>query len=388
MSSQQLIEHYLLKESLATYDPYDIWITNSGKKIKQFYYGHKRLGILPAGALTIYDFYINNHKRIGYDKREYPLVRGQAALTLINLYKKTKNKTYLEYAKKHIDWLLENGSKGYSGYCWGLNYDWVYSATNTYDSNIPFSTHTPYPLEAMVRYYQITKDKSLIEPIKSVYNFFEQDIQIMRESSDRVILSYGVEKDRIVANANAYAMYCYALLLEFFPEEEHYIKEKITKLYNFVRSVQNDDGSWLYSPYDNNTFIDTFHSAFIMKNIFKTNQIVALKGSEMILKQGYHYVINHMWDKENNLFKRFSKTNRISITKFDLYDNAEMLNLSIMLKENEMIEKLQQSIKKQFIKNELEIASIIDLFGNLKNINHLGWSVVQYLYALSNMEEK
>lgn len=388
MNSKNTIEKYLLKDSLATHDPYDVWITESGKKIKQFYYKHTRLGILPAGLLTIYDYYINNKTRIGYKKQEYPLVRGQAALTLLALYKKEPKEVYLEYARKHIDWLLENSSKGYSGYCWGLNYDWVYSSEEIYDKNMPFSTHTPYPLEAMVEYYRITKDESLLAPIKSVFDFFENDIKVMKEDEEVLALSYGVEKDRIATNATSYAMYCYALLLEFYPEKKTYIELKITKLYNFLCSVQDVDGSWLYSPYDENTFIDTFHSAFVMKNIFKTNQLIKLNKSEKVIQQGYQYVLDNMFDEKHSLFKRFSKTNRVSIIKFDLYDNAEMLSLASMLNDTKNVEKLLLAIEKNFLTKKGEIASVIDIFGQLKNIDHLGWAVVQYLYALAKIEER
>ena len=55
-----LLENYLLSDDLSTYDPYDIWKTNLGIKIKQLYYKNKYLGIIPAGLITIYDLYLNN----------------------------------------------------------------------------------------------------------------------------------------------------------------------------------------------------------------------------------------------------------------------------------------------------------------------------------------
>jgi hypothetical protein len=92
MLSNRFIEKYLLRDDLSTYDPYDIWKTNFGIKAKQLYYKNKYLGIVPAGILTIYDLYINNSLRVGYKKQEYPIVRAQAALALINLYKKKKKR--------------------------------------------------------------------------------------------------------------------------------------------------------------------------------------------------------------------------------------------------------------------------------------------------------
>jgi hypothetical protein len=388
MINKKLIGHYLLHSDLSTYDPYDVWKTDIGVKVKKLYYRNKYLGLIPAGGITIYDLYINNKKRNGYTTQEYPITRAQAAITLLNMYKQEKNLRYMEYAKKHIDWLLDNASKGYSGYCWGMNYDWVYTATETYDKNTPFSTHTPYPLEALVQYYNITKDETVLEAIKSVFLFLENDIKVMKETEDMLTLSYGVEKDRIVTNANSYSMYMYALLIDFLPEKEEYIKGKIKKLYNFIISVQQDNGSWLYSPYDDDTFIDCFHSAIVVKNIIKTGRLTFLEDVDTVSTRGYTYIIKSFMNEEYNLCKRFSISNKISLTKFDLYDNAEVLNLAIMQDDKETVQKLSNAIQKHFINEKNEVASMIDLLGKRKNFNHLRWAVVPYLNTLSKMENQ
>ena len=59
MLTEKIIDRYLLNDNLSTYDPYDIWKTDIGLKIKRLYYKHKYLGLLPAGVLNIYDFYLN-----------------------------------------------------------------------------------------------------------------------------------------------------------------------------------------------------------------------------------------------------------------------------------------------------------------------------------------
>ena len=376
------IEKFTLKDDLSTYDPYDVWKTTIGFFIKKEYYKSK-IALIPAGILTLIDHYINNKVRFFYKKQEYPIVRAQASLTLINLYQKSGNKKNIEYAKIHIDWLLQNYSKNYNGYCWGLNFRWVYSANDVYNETIPFSTHTPYPLEAMVKYYQIIKDERLIEPIRSVFLFLENDIKVMKETDEILIMSYGVEKDRIVANSNSYIMYMYSLLIDFIPERSDYIKTKINKIYHFLVSVQNNDGSWLYAPYDENSFIDCFHSCFILKNIFKTNANFKLTGANNTINHGYLFIKNSFYCEKKGLYKRFTKQNKPSIVRFDLYDNAEMLSLAILLLDEEVVIKLNIQIQSIFC-NKNDIYSVVDVFGIKKNKNTLRWAVLPYLLAISS----
>jgi hypothetical protein len=387
INDPDLIKSIFCKNELLSYDPYDIWKTKLGITARKIFYKNKCLGIIPAGILTIFDLYINNHLRLGYKKQEYPVVRALAALTLINLYESDEDIANLQFAKIHIDWLINNSSQGYHGCCWGLGFNWVYSKNKTYDKNTPFSTHTPYPLEALIKYYKITKELPLLNSIKSIFQFLEHDLKVMEENADTLVISYGINKDRIVTNANAYIMYMYALLLKFIPEKKEYIENKIYKIYNFIRAVQCKNGSWLYSPYDNNSFIDCFHSAFIIKNIIKTNALLKLENHESVVNNGYQYILNDFLEKNDFLFKRFSINNKISLIKFDLYDNAEMLNLALLVGDLDTSSKLDIAIKKKFINNNNFISSSIDIFGLVKNKNHLRWAVAPYLYALSSMRD-
>jgi len=377
---QKYLTNYLLNDNLSTYDPYDVWKTNIGSSVKKYYYKHHKLGLAPAGVVSLYDLYINNHFRIGYKKQEYPIVRAQAILTLLNLYKQEPKEIYLKYIDKHIYWLLENNSKGYSGYCWGTGFEIVISDTLIYDKNVPFSTNTPYILEAFHEYYQLTKNKKILEVIKSIYQFYEKDILILKEDEEILITSYAPFKDRVVTNAVAYTMFAYSLFYHYC-DDKTYVLNKIKKMYNFIHSVQNSDGSWLYAPYDKNSFIDCFHTVFVLKNLLKTSKKVDLFIDKGLIGKGYNYLIENFYDKKHQLFKRFSLSNKPSLIKFDLYDNAEMLYLTKLLNHHQLTQTMEKSLHK-FQKKET-IYSVIEVLGQKKNPNTLRWAVMPYLLAES-----
>ncbi len=382
-----LFKKHLSSVGLKTPDPYDVWNTKLGQIIKKVYYKNIILGILPSAGLTIFDFYFNNHLRFGYHKRAYPIAHAHKALIGMELFRKTQEPQYLSFAQDSLSWLANNYSDGFSGYCWGINMPWV-SKIAVYNENVPHITHTPYALEAFIDFQKLTGTKEYEDIIVSVFNFLENDLHKMIDNDLVLAVSYSpkIEK-RIVINANSYAMLTYALLVEKSHLGQEYNEDKIKRLYQFLVNHQNADGSWYYFSDDApGNFIDCFHTCIVLKNIYKVNKIVPLPNCVQIIAKGYEYLKNFLWDSDRNLFKRFSVTDRLSPVKFDLYDNAEMLNLAIKLKDNALIEVLTVSIKRNFVSGEDIYSHIV--FPNLKvNKNTLRWAVLPYLYALSKIIE-
>ena len=153
-------------------------------------------------------------------------------------------------------------------------------------------------------------------------------------------------------------------------------------MYSFVKNVQNKDGSWLYAPKDDKSFIDWFHSCFVLKNIIKTNYSVKLKEADKVIELGYNFVKKSFYDERNGLYKRFAIKNKPSLVKFDLYDNSEMLGVARLLKDSKVVESLSNNIIKSFFFKK-NLFSLIDVFGNLKNKNTLRWAVMPYILASS-----
>jgi len=379
---QSLILNFINRYNLSTYDPYDIWNTSISIKIKKIFYTNKILGYPLVVIYILLDFL--GITKILYKKREYPIVRALAAQSAINLFLFTKNQKYLEIAKQHLIYLKNNYSKGYSGYCWGLNQPWM-SKNGFYPENTPHVTHTPYPLEAFIKYRKITNSKEFDDIIKSVFYFLEKDIPIMYEDDNQLAVGYSPYPEKyIVINANSYVMYMYALLLDFYPNKKEYIIEKINKIHNFIVNNQEDDGSWwYYKKGAKGNFIDCFHTCFILKNIYKTAQIVNLKNWKHIIEKGYKYILDNFLDKNTFLVKRFSKTDKFNIVKWDLYDNAEFLNLSILLDRMNIAEKNLQAILRTFVKDETTVYSQIWMGGIKRYKNTLRWAVMPFIYALS-----
>lgn len=378
-----MVKQFCFTSDLATFDPYDIWKTSIGQYVKNLFNTSRILGALPGLCLALYDLLLNNRLRVGYRKQEYPIVRSLAAQILLNEYQRTNDKKLLSMAKNHLDWLATNTSVGYSGACWGLGFKWAAHKNIIYDANTPHTTHTPYALEAFHLYTQVSHDKKYIDIIKSCYQYYENDVFKMFEDDNNLAVSYGPFKDRTVINATSYTLFAYSIFLQYFPDKEDFIVSKMIKLFGFVRKNQQKNGAWYYAT-DEDSFIDCFHSCIILKNLLKANNMVKIDGIETIVKKGYKYICDHFFNSKYSLYKRFSENNNVSLTKFDLYDNAELLNLANMLNDEKRVKDIISAINKHFIIMN-NIYSTIDFVGIRRNKNTLRWAVMPYLYAISNL---
>lgn len=384
MDVLKTIESYTVKDDLSTFDPFDVWKTSLGYNVKKLFNRNRYAGLFPAAVITLYDTFINNSLRIGYSKQEYPIVRAFSSKLLTNLYLHTRDEKYLDYSKKHIDWLINNYRKSRYGIGWGLEFKWSVNKHLEYDKTTPLSTATPYILEAILHLRNSTNDISYDSYLPRIYKFFNADLEIMHETDSELAISYAPMKDRIVVNASSYVMYSLALLLPYLDsEDKEPVMAKINKFYSFIINNQNEDGSWYYSP-EKGSFIDCFHSFIVLKNLYKTNQLVQLEGSDASVERGYAYLQDKMFDSDRFLYRRFSVANKPGIVKYDLYDNAEALNMALLLDKHTFAEKLNESIVSNFV-TQKTIYSQIDLLENKRNPGMLRWAVMPYLYALTNL---
>jgi hypothetical protein len=388
IDTYSFIKELIDVKGLSTPDPYDIWKTKTGLIIKSGFYRNRLIFLPFASILSMFDIFINNSKRFFYKEQEYPIVRAQFALTLINIYSITKNEGIILNIKQQLEWLLKNNIKTANGIGWGINFKLPINKNLTYRSDTPYSTITPYVLEAFYQYKTLTGDISYDKVFQEIYGFLYKDLVIMREEENLLALSYGPLEDRIVINANSYVLYAYSMLYNLFPSKEEELLKRIQGIYNFIKVSQRIDGSWLYSLSESKTFIDCFHTCFILKNLLKTSKILnyKLEGMEDVIKNGYDYLVENFKD-ENNLFKHFTLSNRPSLLKYDLYDSAEFVNVSVLMKDKKNAEQTMKAIADHFISRKV-IFSNIDIFNHRRNENMLRWAIMPLLLAVSNYHSK
>lgn len=392
----QLIYHEAMQKpalpslsQLESYDPYDLWSTNVGVKVRESFYRGDLLGKLGAVTVASIDWLFPETSRqlTGASKRIYPISLAHWILAKADI----SEDEGAEYLKLLIDTSAVHTSDSVA---WGLGFPWM-SKNGLYDERTPFITHTPYSMEALL--HLAKHCPGIAEQAHELFlktRTFLDSLEIMAESDTTLALSYApIYEPRIVVNANSYAAFAYALHHEVglaAGTDVSDINLRLRKLVHWVLSQQQADGSWLYYADDQpGNFIDCFHTCFVLKNLIKVAQHFVDADKEAIQKAvdlGHTYLRNHFVN-DTGLMNRFTVRDIKDPYVFDLYDQAEYLGVLIDRGLCAEARAFSENVIKRFAKHNI-LYSKIDLFGRLWGKDFYRWGILPFLYQLNRLESE
>jgi hypothetical protein len=380
----------IVKGIMPVFDPYDPWSSSFGVKVKQRYYQGRLSGKIAAVGLGLMDWIAPTMTRTIFDSqpRIYPIVAAQEILR--NSVANTTDDEVAEVMLALLQSVAVDPS-GENGWAWGLGFSWM-SKNGLYDADIPFVTHTPYVMEALL---ELAREESVREEamirFDSTWSFL-QSLLIMYNGSDGLALSYApINEPRIVVNANSYAAYAFALHAlhgrKMFKDEA---RKKLGLLVSWVMHQQKEDGSWFYYADDEpGNFIDCFHTCFIIKNLLKVKTIHP-KLEPIVsdpIEKGWRYLQNSFFDSTHGLCHRFVQRDIKDPFRWDLYDQAEYLGLLVDFGLFDEAAQFAAHVESIFKKGENWYCKI-DMFGRRWGKNFMRWGIVPFFYHKARLEHE
>ncbi len=372
------------------YDPYDLWATAVGVEIRQKYYSGDMVGKFGAVGLSVFDWLLPNicRKVINSQPRVYPIVLGLETLRLKcrgELDEVTSTELITLIAS------LATDPTGKSEWSWGLGFPWM-SKNGLYPPTIPFVTHTPYIMEALIALAKKPKvGNSSMEMFHGTWPFLES-LKVMHLNSDELALSYApVEEPRIVINANSYAALAYALhAVHGRTELGDEAKEKTIRLVRWVVRQQQQDGSWFYyADQGAGNFIDCFHSCFVVKNLLKVAHLLP-EISQIVdntIASGWRFIQTEFYDRKAGLCRRFAKRDIRDPFRWDLYDQAEYLGLLLDFGTKEEALQFSRIVEERFSRRKQWYCRI-DKFGHRWGRDFLRWGIIPFYYYQERLQYK
>jgi hypothetical protein len=309
-------------------DHQDFYASKLGRAAKNIYYKNRLAGTLAVVPMVFCEAFAPWTRRFFFPRMRLPIADAHFAMGYACLHQATGHQRFLAQAIHFLEVLEATRCLRYERHGWGYPFDWQ-TQGGVMESGTPLITTTPYCYEAFDAVYQIDRNAAWQMVMRSTAEHALHDYIDFETRPGAASCSYTPLGEENVINASAYRA---ALLLdawESFGEEAY--RETAKRNLLFVLDSQNTDGSWPYAMDGRRTFIDHFHTCFVLKGLAKAERITGDPALTAAIEKGVHYYVAHLFD-EDGLPKPFSRRPRLTVYRRELYDCAECLNLGILLR--------------------------------------------------------
>lgn len=328
---KNLIDH-CEKENYKGWDPYDglnSWVIQKTPLGKSRFFRLAWIQLFKRNPINLRPLF-----RI---KKDYnPKGLGLFLIGYCNLYTKTKNKEYLEKIRFISNAILQLETKGYSGACWGYNFDWQARAFFQ-PKYTPTVVATSFIVEALLQAYKITRDIKLIETASSASHFILKDLNKTHDEQGNYTLSYSPKDKTQVFNAGLLGAKTLVLIYEQ-TNEDHLLSEA-KKIVDYVCTKQNQDGSWAYGTLHFHQWVDNFHTGYNLECIYAYQKISGDNSFQSYIDKGLKYYLENFFTQEG-----ISKYYNNKTYPIDIHASAQLVvtlaKMGILKEHKELVDKV------------------------------------------------
>lgn len=261
VSSLKKLDNYLRYSGFKGYDPYDALNSPKINKIQNHWI-----------KILFTQFFVYSPINFRSFFKVKPDVNPKALALFLSAYcKMYKNNLidaddFTEISSKLENLLFKTKSSGYSGCCWGFNFDWQdiirYAPKKT-----PTIVISSFIGQGFLDLYDVTRDDKYLRIAESITEFMLKDLHIT-SLKNGICFSYTPLDSHVVHNANCLGA---AFLTRVYSiNHKETLLDYAKKAFDFSVSCQRDDGSWTYrlNPETGEERIQIdFHQGFIIDSL-------------------------------------------------------------------------------------------------------------------------
>jgi hypothetical protein len=222
--------------------------------------------------------------------------KGIALVALAQLAncRRVKKEEARRHAREMLTALLSMRIGGFSGAAWGYNFDWQ-SRNFFAPRETPTIVATAFGARALVEGGQELQDfHDLQDEARSVCEFIRKDLPRTVETENEVCFSYAPNSNTRVFNASLLAAEVLASVGKWTGESE--LLELAERATRYVVNNQRPDGSWFYGADPKQSWIDNFHTAYILFSLQRIIDAASFGvGFQTALERGYEFWKNNFF---------------------------------------------------------------------------------------------
>jgi rhamnogalacturonyl hydrolase YesR len=192
------------------------------------------------------------------------------------------------------DLLISMQSKGYSGACWGYNFDWRARRLFLFPQHTPTVVATCFCATALMDAYEITGKQDYLDVALSSAEFVLNDLH-RTPLNGGFLFSYSpLQGNDTVINASLLGSkllaYCY-----HYTRNEKYL-EAASSSVKACCEAQSEDGSWVYGFLPVQSWIDSFHTGYNLDALMAYEEMTGDCSYHEHLEKGFTYYISNFFE--------------------------------------------------------------------------------------------
>jgi hypothetical protein len=197
-------------------------------------------------------------------------------------------------ARKLLDALLAAQLEGWSGACWGYNFDWQGRAFFA-PQGTPTVVPTAFAVRALSDGARVFGDEKYLKAARSACEFILRDLKRSEESADEICFSYTPVDETRVFNASLLAGEALASVGALTREEA--LVSVAVRAARYVVRRQQTSGAWAYGAAEFQGWADNFHTAFVLSSLARIMSVSAEAHIEFAesLGRGYEFWREHFF---------------------------------------------------------------------------------------------
>ncbi|MDN3686616.1 delta-aminolevulinic acid dehydratase [Cyclobacterium jeungdonense] len=327
------LEAFCEAESFKGYDPYDSLNSSLFQKIPLF---SKSRIVKLAWTQFFKRAPLNLRPLVGVPKEYNPKALGLFLSSYCNLYLMEPKKEWL--AKIHFfgDRILELQSKGWSGSCWGYNFDWQARAFFQ-PKYTPTVVATTFVTCSLLDAYELTKKQAYFDAARSACDFVLKDLYRTYDEKGNFSFSYSPLDKSVVFNASLLGARLLSRVYGYTKEEELY--QEARKAVIFACDYQQENGAWGYGTLPFHQWIDNFHTGYNLECLSDFAKYTGDYGFDSYLQRGFKYYLETFFTKEG-----ISKYYNNSVYPIDIHAPTQLVitldKLGVFQENKAMAEKV------------------------------------------------
>jgi hypothetical protein len=283
-------EAHVRRQAFAGYDPYDALMSPLFRLplLRSSHYARM------AAQQALKRLPVNLRPLLGIGKHESAVTYARMLEGFAHLSASDPNQRdrYDETVNLCLRRLGEVRSHGYSGDCWGYEFDWEPRYARTpIPAGVPNIVATGIVTNALFATYRLLGIRSAFESCASAVEFLFRDLERTPADDGSFCWGYFPLDRQLVLNATMKGARLCAQVFSVTRDAD--LLEAASATVRFVVTHQRSDGAWPYSVGDRRSWVDNFHTGYLLDCFHEYERLTGETAFAGAKEAGWRYFLRH-----------------------------------------------------------------------------------------------